>query len=691
MKNDNIIIRKADKSSSYVILNKKEYFDKINCILNDETKFKAIKKDPTDKVKTQANKLISSLNASENNLNISKIIGDFQPGYLYGNIKTHKLGNPIRPIISQVTTPTYQLSKALNSILTPYIPAQYMLKSTDDFIDLLRSQNCKRIIASLDVESLFTNVPIDSTIDIIIKHAYNHPSIPSPQISQNLLKQLLYLCTKELPFRSPDEKLYIQINGVAMGSPLGPLFANFYMADLENNVFSNIINRPHIYARYVDDVFINTDDERKLDEIKSTFTSNSALNFTTENSTNNRLAFLDTLIDNSQNTFSTTVYHKPTDIGQCLNANSDCSDKYKNSVVKNYLNRAYKISQNWSDFHNEVLLIKQTLINNNYSNTLVDKITFDFINSKIETTPKPPTNTISVFYNSQYHKNYKIEERILREIISRNTECIQQNTKLNIVFYYKNPKASSLVMRNNLSPPTPTIKKTNVIYCFKCPLPHGDAVEYVGLTSTTIDRRLTSHLQRGSILEHFKDCHSTKPTKQQLADNTTILDHAPDRYRLFIKEALHIIKQNPSINRQYDNFTNVLKLYTHRNYTDRRPPLVHPTSPTRPHVTSPPLSITPSAQNSMINDNSPIFRPPLAHPTSVVRSQFALSPIQNSLIADSSPIFRHNVSPQIFERINNLIQNERTAVENPPPYSPIAHRLRSQNLHSPLNNYYQIP
>ena len=373
MRNSNIITRKADKSAAYVILNKEEYFDKVNCILSDETKFRVIKKDPTDKVKTQANKLITSLNACTNNLNISKIIGDFQPGYLYGNIKTHKLGNPIRPIISQVTTPTYQLSKTLNNILTPYIPAQYMLKSTDDFIDLLRSKNCKPIIASLDVESLFTNVPIDSTIDIIIKHAYIHPSIPPPQISQNLLRQFLYLCTKVLPFRSPNGKMYMQINGVAMGSPLGPLFTKFYMADLENNVFSDSVNKPHIYARYVDDMFINTDDEHKLEEIKLAFTANSDLNFTTENSTNNRLAFLDTLIDNSQNTFSTTVYHKPTDLGQCLNANSDCTDKYKNSVIKNYLNRAYRISQNWSDFHKEVLLIKQTLINNNYSNLLVDK------------------------------------------------------------------------------------------------------------------------------------------------------------------------------------------------------------------------------------------------------------------------------------------------------------------------------
>ena len=205
-------------------------------------------------------------------------------------------------------------------------------------------------------------------------------------------------------------------------------------------------------------------------------------------------------------------------------------------------------------------------------------------------------------------------------------------------------------MKNNLSPPTPTMQKTNVIYRFKCPLPHGDAAEYIGLTSTTVNKRLASHLQHGSILEHFKDCHNYKPTKQQLIDNTTILDHAQDRYRLFIKEALHIMKHNPSINKQYDNFTNVLKLYTHRNYTNRRPSLVHPTSPTRSQLTSPPSSITPS--------------------------------LQNSLISDSSPILRHNVSPQIINRINQLISNERTATDNLSPYSPIASRLRSQTLHS---------
>ena len=68
------------------------------------------------------------------------------------------------------------------------------------------------------------------------------------------------------------------------------------------------------------------------------------------------------------------------------------------------------------------------------------------------------------------------------------------------------------------------------------------------------------HSQRGSILEHYRMQHKIKPTKEQLITNTKILDKATDKYRLAIKESLLIIANNPSINRQYNNFTNILKL-----------------------------------------------------------------------------------------------------------------------------------
>ena len=96
---------------------------------------------------------------------------------MYGNVKNHKPNNPLCPIISQVTTPTYHLAKQLNKIITPYLPAEYMLKSTDEFIDILQTTKPDGLIASLDVESLFTNVPVERTIDIICKNVYENETV----------------------------------------------------------------------------------------------------------------------------------------------------------------------------------------------------------------------------------------------------------------------------------------------------------------------------------------------------------------------------------------------------------------------------------------------------------------------------------------------------------------------------------
>ena len=331
--NNDIIIRRADKSATYVILNKTDYQEKVNELLSDTSKFESINKDPTNEIKSKANKIIDALNASKNNCNISKITGDYQPGYMYGNVKIHKPQNPLRPIISQVTTSTYNLAKTLNKILSPYIPSKYILKSTNDLIDILQTSPCEGIIASLDVESLFTNVPIDPTIEIILELAYNHPNLPPPQIPKNLLQQFLSLCTKELPFRAPDGKLYKQVEGVAMGSPLGPLFANYYMSYLENSILVNTDSRPNIYARFVDDIFIQAQSIDELHNLKAKFESNSILKFTIELNNDNKLPFLDTLIDTTGNTFHTKVYHKPTDSGHCLNADSECCEKNTKTVL----------------------------------------------------------------------------------------------------------------------------------------------------------------------------------------------------------------------------------------------------------------------------------------------------------------------------------------------------------------------
>ena len=78
--------------------------------------------------------------------------------------------------------------------------------------------------------------------------------------------------------------------------------------------------------------------------------------------------------------------------------------------------------------------------------------------------------------------------------------------KMKLIRYYNKFKTSNLVIRNNSSPSVGVLQKNNVIYKFKCPL--GDSITdnnniYVGLTSTTLSRRLTMHLSdTSSIAQH---------------------------------------------------------------------------------------------------------------------------------------------------------------------------------------------
>ena len=80
-----------------------------------------------------------------------------------------------------------------------------------------------------DVDSLFTNVPVTETIDIIRHNVYQHQTLPPPTFPMNLLKKLLLACTTKSPFLHVDNSLYLQAGGVSMGSPLGVTLANFYM------------------------------------------------------------------------------------------------------------------------------------------------------------------------------------------------------------------------------------------------------------------------------------------------------------------------------------------------------------------------------------------------------------------------------------------------------------------------------
>ena len=82
-------------------------------------------------------------------------------------------------------------------------------------------------MASLDVESLFTNVPLDETTDIIVEQIYG-TRMKENNILKSDFRKLLEFATKGSVFIF-DGQYFRQVDGVAMGLPLGPAYANAFL------------------------------------------------------------------------------------------------------------------------------------------------------------------------------------------------------------------------------------------------------------------------------------------------------------------------------------------------------------------------------------------------------------------------------------------------------------------------------
>ena len=368
--------------------------------------------------------------------------------------------------------------------------------------------------------------------------------------------------------------MYIQIDGMSMGSPLGPTFANFYMADLENRVLNIPGLKPNIYCRFVDDIYTDAKLELLL-KIKKSMEEHSVLKFTYELSNNNQLPFLDILTHYDTDKFASSVYIKPTDAGICLNGNSECPDRYKEAVVISYVKPAWSTCSTHEYFDAEISRVKQVLVNNGYTNTLIDGIIRNFMDKVTKSTQQnrntnndntPPLEKVRLFYKNQMNTAYKVDEKVLKKIINENVKCKGENGKLQIVIYYNNMKTKNMVMKNNLSGAKRELSQVNVIYEFECPENecfHHPTInnDYLGYTTCTLSRRLSFHLQKGAIVQHYAIKHGKKIDRKTAEQCLKIRYKENNFDRLEILEAIMIMVEKPEINKQDTGKKRILKLF----------------------------------------------------------------------------------------------------------------------------------
>jgi len=331
--NEEILITKPDKGVGVVILNKNEYKDKMKTILNDTTKFLDLgpvtNNDNTSKTEILIQRRLLQLSKekliSKTEYKAIRPTGS-QRLRMYGLPKTHKKGVPLRPFLSMTGSAQHELAKWLTSLLQPVLQDLSVSCVSDSFTFVKEVRNftfspSSVFLCSFDISRLFTNVPLAETIQICADALYNNNVLPQPSLPRDIFIELMHLATSSVEF-SFNNNMYRQIDGVAMGSPLGSALANIFVVCQEEKLF-NFANRPLAYFRYVDDTFAVFSNEDDCNTFLSHLNSlHPSLRFTHEKEFNHSLPFLDVLGERLGSEFSTSVYRKPTFTGQYLRWNS---------------------------------------------------------------------------------------------------------------------------------------------------------------------------------------------------------------------------------------------------------------------------------------------------------------------------------------------------------------------------------
>lgn len=377
-------------------MNRTDYVTKLEQILGDTSKFTILGRDPTGYRETALTSLLRQMKneeyLTEQEYRYVKPVGSI-PARLYGLPKVHKNNVPLRPIVSCVQSYNYRLGKFLAGVIKPIRDSAYSLKNSDAFVKFLKensSLSTNKMI-SFDIESLFTNVPVDRTIDIICNKLYYTDPKLRPFIPEHYLRQLLEYATKWTHFLFNDT-YYDQHDGVSMGTPLAAIFAEIFMADLEEKYLPGLLNSDNskllAWRRYVDDTFtiFKADaDANDVRELLNTF--DPCIKFTVEQEVDNTLPFLDVLVKRHNNGFDTTVYRKKTTTKLMLKWDSLIPTAYKKASINPLVDRAIRLCSRFDLLNDELLYIRSTANFNGYPSNFVENIIHKHLNKLFQSTP----------------------------------------------------------------------------------------------------------------------------------------------------------------------------------------------------------------------------------------------------------------------------------------------------------------
>jgi len=488
-KNPDILFTKADKGNATVSMDLAEYKNKMIEIFSDSNTYMVIKKDPIKKLSNQLRNVLSGwLKKEYIDLHTYKrlLITDGTLPKAYGLPKLHKTGCPLRIIISSLNSPLYKLADYLHKIIKCSVPEAR--SSVGNSFKLVENLNGKFLgprytLASLDVVSLFTNVPFEYVYEAISNrwHFVEHNTAMSKEEFIDAIKLVL-----ESTFFTFDKIIYKQIFGTPMGSPLSPIIADLVLQDLETKAIERLPLELPLYYRYVDDVLLAAPVD-KLEEIVEIFNSfHNRIQFTLEIGINNKINFLDVTIILNDQKIMFDRYEKPTNTGRYINYFSQHPLSQKKSIVYGLVDRTVLLSH--PQFHEKNLKhIISTLLDNYFPLPFI----FSTINTRLKTLANRIATDINTYDNikdrsmMQEKKNFFTIPYI--KSISESFLPIAKKYGFDIAYTIPNTLSRYIIRGKDK---IDSMAQNDCVYKINC---SNCDCSYVGQTKRRLETRLKEH------------------------------------------------------------------------------------------------------------------------------------------------------------------------------------------------------
>jgi hypothetical protein len=545
--NTNIIFTKADKGNITVAMDRNGYIFEMNKTLSDEDTYVKVEKNPVRKIESS---LTDTLKRWFKKEYITKQqlyhlrTSDALLPKAYGLPKMHKEGYPLRVIVSSVNSPLYSIAKYIHKVLNNSLPlARSFIKSSFDLYDRLVNKKIddNNILISLDVVSLFTNVPVELAITAVNNrwsYIEKNTNIPKDEF----VNMVNFILTST--YFSFEGEFYKQIFGTPMGSPLSPILADLVLQDIENKALYKIGKKLPLYVRYVDDILLIAPKE-DCDNIIKIFNSfHDRIQFTFEKEVNRTLNYLELSISvDNNNQLIIDWFHKNTFSGRYLSFHSNHPLCHKIGTIYSLIDRAILLSN--PIFHRKnIIFCIDNLIENGFPLPLI----FKYIKSRIKNliTAKQNNNVNSrgtIDSNSNNNNTFICVPYI--KGLSEHVGSALRTANISAGYKCFNRLNKFIKTHKDI---TPTLNNNNVIYRINCK--DCDA-SYVGQTKRQLNTRIKEH--KANIKQHQSKLtvisqHILNSGHQMDWENVQILDHESNYSKRIISETIFIKLQKNGLN-----------------------------------------------------------------------------------------------------------------------------------------------